>query len=129
MSTPPSLSPSPPLYRKQDGNTPLHYACLSDNPEVALFLLRKAACTSAGRGGGGGGDAGFSNGGRNSGGNSDSGGGGSQQPKRRQRFLLESRNSAFETPLLRAAVGGSVAVAQALMVRARAFAHRATRAR
>ncbi|CAM9308665.1 unnamed protein product, partial [Scytosiphon promiscuus] len=81
-----------------DGNNPLHYACLSDSPELIRFLLRKAAGTASG----------LANGRR-----------GDYEDNRLQRLaksrMLEARNAAWETPLLRAAVGGNVAVVQTLL--------------
>ena len=81
---------------QQEGNTPLHYACLSDNPELILFLLRKAAATASNL--------------------SDPSGYENPRQKLAKARMLEARNAASETPLLRAAVGGDVAVAQALLV-------------
>lgn len=80
----------------QEGNTPLHYACLSDNPELIHFLLRKAAATASKL--------------------TDPSGYENRRQKLAKSRMLEARNSASETPLLRAAVGGDVAVAQALLV-------------
>ncbi len=85
----------------QEGNTPLHYACLSDSPELILFLLKKAAATASRLA------PQFSSGYEN------------PRHKLAKTMLLEARNTASETPLLRAAVGGSVAVVQALLVRPR----------
>eukprot|EP00752_Nemacystus_decipiens_P014307 g12727.t1 len=84
------------LAPDSEGNTPLHYACLSDNPELILFLLRKAAATASYL--------------------SDSGGYENPRQKIAKARLLEGRNAASETPLLRAAVGGDVAVAKTLLV-------------
>lgn len=76
----------------QEGNTPLHYAALSENPEVITFLLRKDGRDHVLAGS-------------------------RRRWGRRWGTLLESRNDACETPLLRAAFGGSVTVARALVVR------------
>lgn len=80
----------------QEGNTPLHYAALSDSPDVITFLLGKA-----------------------NGGSGISYGSGRCTSRRRSNGLLDLRNDAWETPLLRSAVGGSVPVAKALLVRTR----------
>ncbi|CAN0473079.1 unnamed protein product, partial [Ectocarpus sp. 12 AP-2014] len=35
------------LSADADGNNPLHYACLSESPDLITFLLRKAAASSS----------------------------------------------------------------------------------
>lgn len=82
--------------KPQEGNTPLHYACLGNNPELILFLLRKAAATASNL--------------------ADPNGCENPRQKLAKARMLEARNAASETPLLRAAVGGDVAVAQTLLV-------------
>lgn len=81
----------------QEGNTPLHYAALSENEEVITFLLRKA------------------NGVRVEVGGSDHSG--RRTSKTPGGVFVNARNDAWETPLLRAAVGGHVPVLKALLVR------------
>lgn len=79
--------PCPPLSvscHLQEGNTPLHYACLGENPEVISFLIRKA----------------------------------SRSRQASVSELIEARNADMETPLLRAAVIGNVAVVRTLLVSA-----------
>lgn len=75
----------------------MHFACLSDSPELILFLLKKCAATASRL-------PQFSSGYEN------------PRLKLARSAMLEARNAASETPLLRAAVGGSVGVIQALLV-------------
>lgn len=82
----------------QEGNTALHYACLSNNSEVIVFLLRKAARAAAAA-------AALSR-----------GSGAAVTPEVSVRYMLETRNDAAETPILRAAVAGNVGVTRALLV-------------
>ncbi|CAN0203640.1 unnamed protein product, partial [Ectocarpus fasciculatus] len=103
------------LSADADGNNPLHYACLSESPDLITFLLRKAAAAAASS---------------SSSSSSPSAAAASAAARRspppacvhdtpRQRLaksrLLEARNAESETPLLRAAVGGDVAVVDALL--------------
>ncbi|CAM9264472.1 unnamed protein product, partial [Ectocarpus sp. 6 AP-2014] len=101
------------LSADADGNNPLHYACLSESPDLITFLLRKAAAAAS------------SSSSSSSNSSSPSAGAASRRPLSgvhdtpRQRLaksrLLEARNAESETPLLRAAVGGNVAVVDALL--------------